>query len=113
MKRAIISLLIAAACIGVSWGAHQATTSPEPALSRYFPPGALLYLQAKDFSSLLSDWDKSGEKQLWLKSNNYEIFSRSRLSLRLKDAGTEFSNAAGVPTDTTLLRQVAGKQSAL
>ncbi len=113
MKRGIIFLLIATACIGATWAAYQATTSPEPALSRYIPSGALLYLQAKDFSSLLSDWEKSGEKQLWLKNSNYEVFSRSRLFLRLKDASTEFSNAAGVPTDTTLLRQVAGKQSAL
>jgi hypothetical protein len=113
MKRAILFLLIAAACIGVSWEAFQANTSPDPALSRFVPSGALLYLHAKDFSSLLSDWDKSGEKQLWLKSSNYEVFSRSRLFLRLKDASAEFSNAAGVPTDTNLLRQVAGKQSAL
>ena len=41
------------------------------------------------------------------------MFSRSRLFLRLKDANTEFSKAAGVPTDANLLRQVAGKQSAL
>ena len=114
MKRVIIFVLIATACLGVSWGAYQATTSrPEPALSRYFPSGALLYLQAKDFSSLLSAWDNSDENRLWLKSNNYEVFSRSRLFLRLKDANTEFSKAAGVPTDANLLRQVAGKQSAL
>ena len=114
MKRAIIFVLIAAACLGVSWGAYQVVTSPpEPALSRYFPSGALLYLQAKDFSSLLSRWDNSDENRLWLKSNNYEVFSRSRLFLRLKDANTEFSKAAGVPTDANLLRQVAGKQSAL
>jgi hypothetical protein len=114
MKRVIIFVLIAAACLGVSWGAYQATTSlPEPALSRYFPSGALLYLQAKDFSSLLSNWDNSDQNRLWLKSNNYEVFSRSRLFLRLKDANTEFSKAAGVPTDANLLRQVAGKQSAL
>ena len=114
MKRVIIFILIAAACLGVSWGAYQATTSPpEPALSRYFPSGSLLYLQAKDFSSLLSRWDNSHENRLWLKSNNYEVFSRSRLFLRLKDANTEFSKAAGVPTDANLLRQVAGKQSAL
>jgi hypothetical protein len=114
MKRAIIFVLIAAAFLGMSWGAYKATTSPpEPALSRYFPSGALLYLQAKDFSSLLSSWDNSDENRLWLKSSNYEVFSRSRLFLRLKDANTEFSKAAGVPTDTNLLRQIAGKQSAV
>ena len=113
MKRWIVFVLIAAACIGVSWGAYQATSSPEPTLSRYVPSGALLYLQAKDFSSLLSDWDISNEKQLWLKSSNYEVFSRSRLFLRLKDASTELSKAAGIPADASLLRQVTGKQSAI
>jgi hypothetical protein len=116
MKRAILLVLITAACIGASWGAYQAASSLQtaaPPLSRFVPSGALLYLQAKDFSSLLSDWDKSGEKQVWLKSNNYEVFSRSRLFLRLKDASNEFSTAAGIPPDTKLLRQVAGRQSAL
>jgi len=116
MKRAILLVLITTACIGASWGAYQAASSlqtPAPTLSRFVPTGALLYLQAKDFSSLLSDWDKSGEKQVWMKSNNYEVFSRSRLFLRLKDASNEFSTAAGIPADTNLFRQIAGQQSAL
>jgi hypothetical protein len=115
MKRRIVTFLIATVCVGVSWGAYQAATSsaPEPALSGFVPSGASLYLQTKDFSSLLADWDKSREKPLWLKSNNYEVFSRSRLFLRLKDASHEFSTAAGIPADTNLLAQVAGRQSAL
>ena len=113
MKRGTIFVFIVVACIGVTWGAHQATTPSRLAISRYVPAGALLYLHAKDFSSLVSDFDKSGEKGLWLRSNNYEVFSRSRLFLRLKDASNEFSRAAGVPTDTNLLHQVAGKESAL
>lgn len=113
MKRGTIFILILITSIGVSWGAYQATTSARPSLSRFVPVGAVLYLQAKDFSSLLEDWNKSGEKQLWLKSSNYEIFSRSRLFLRLKDASSEFSRTAGIPTDANLLGQVAGKESAL
>lgn len=113
MKRLIVFWLIVAACIGVSWGAHQAASPSEPALSHYVPSGALLYLQAKDFSALLAGWDKSAEKQTWLKSSNYEVFSRSGLFLRLADASKEFSSAAGLPADTNLLRQVAGTQSAL
>ena len=113
MKRLIVFCVIVAACIGVSWGAYQAASPSEPAISRYVPSGALLYLQAKDFSTLLAGWDKSTEKQSWLKSSNYEVFSRSRLFLRLADASKEFSSAAGLPADTNLLRQVAGTQSAL
>ena len=84
MKRAIISLLVGAAFLGVSWAAYQSVAVEEPSLSRFAPSGALLYLQAKDFASLLADWNDSREQQLWLKSANYEVFSRSRLFLRLK-----------------------------
>jgi hypothetical protein len=88
----------------------QATPSP---LSGFMPPGAMLYIEAKDFSSLLSEWNASPEKQEWLKSDNYEVFSRSRLLLRLADARQEFASAAGVTPDMNLLSQAAGKESAL
>ena len=113
MKRVIVLALIVAGLLGVSWGAYRVAAPPEPELSRFVPSGALLYLQARDFSALLSDWDKSREKQTWLKSKNYEVFAQSRLLLRLNDAGKEFASAAGVPPDTNLLHQVAGKQAAL
>jgi hypothetical protein len=86
----VLFFLIVAASIGVSWGACQAASPAELALSHYVPSGALLYLQAKDFSALLADWNKSAEKQNWLKSSNYDVFSWSRLFLRLADAGKEF-----------------------
>jgi hypothetical protein len=115
MKPRFAALSIAAAglLLAAAWGARQAAAPPVPAISRYVPAGALLYLQAKDFSLLLSDWDESSEKQLWLKSSNYAVFSNSRIFLRLIDAGKEFSTAAGVPANSNLLRQVAGTQSAL
>jgi hypothetical protein len=113
MKRMILFLLIAAAGLGATWGAYQAIVTPEAALSQYVPSGSLLYLEAKNFSSLLTDWNRSNERHLWLKSGNYQEFSRSRLFLRLADAGNEFSKAAGLPADNVLLNQVAGSQSAL
>ncbi|MBS1841999.1 MAG: hypothetical protein JSS69_13045 [Acidobacteria bacterium] len=113
MKRIIQTALLAVCLVAVGWGAYQAALPPAPSLSRYVPPGALLYLQAKDFSSLLSDWDKSSEKASWVKSKNYGVFSQSRLLLRLQEAGEQFSKAAGLPADDLILHQVAGKQSAL
>jgi hypothetical protein len=117
MKRSFALALIAAICAGLGWGAYRiadrAVDSSKPELSHFVPAGALLYLQAKDFSALLADWDKSPEKQGWVKSTNYEVFSRSRLFLRLKDALTEFSNAAGVPANSELVWQIAGKESAV
>jgi len=113
MKRSIWVALLCAGLLGVTWGAYRAAAPPQPELSRFVPSGALLYLEARDFSSLLGDWDKSQAKENWLKSKNYDVFSQSRLRLRLRDAGGEFSKAAGVPTDADLLRQVAGRQTAL
>jgi hypothetical protein len=113
MKRALPLVLIAAICAGLGWGAYRAADSSKPELSHFVPAGALLYLQTKDFSAMLADWDKSPEKQDWVKSDNYDVFSRSRLFLRLKDALAEFTNAAGVPANSELVRQIAGRESAL
>ena len=113
MKRAAILLLICTACIGASWAAFQALTPEAPSLSRYVPAGSLLYLQAKDFSSLLGDWNASPQKASWVNSKNYEVYSRSRLFLRLQGAGDQFAAAAGLPPDMNFVTQVAGTQSAL
>ncbi len=84
-----------------------------PGITALVPAGATLVLQAKDFRSLVGDWNTSAEKTKWLASANYEAFSRSRLFLRLKGAYDEFSTAAGVPPDMALVSDVAGAESAL
>ena len=112
MKRAAILLLLSVASIGASWAAFQALAPEAPPLSRYVPAGSLLYLQARDFSALLGDWNASPQKASWVKSKNYEVYSRSRLFLRLESAGKQFAAAAGLPPDMNFLTQVAGTQSA-
>lgn len=113
MKRTLLIALLCTGMFGVAFGAYRAIAPAEPELSRFVPSGPVLYLQAKDFSSLLADWDKSQEKESWLKSKNRDVFSQSRLLLRLQGAGEEFAKAAGIPVDADLLHQAAGKQSAL
>lgn len=113
MRKILIVLSIAAVGMGLGRAAYQAAATPEAPLSRYVPSGAILYLQAKDFSALLAEWNRSPQKQDWLASSNYEVFSRSRLLLRLKDAGKQFATAAGLPPDMNLLSQTAGSESAL
>ena len=113
MKRTAIFFLIGILCAGIGWAAYQMAAPPEQPLAKYVPPGALLYLEAKDFSSVVADWNASSQKQQWLKSADYEVFSRSRLFLRLKGASDEFATAAGLPPDMNFLSQVAGHQSAL
>jgi hypothetical protein len=113
VKRCLIILAIATATVALGWAAFQAAAPPQPALSTYVPAGALLYLEAKDFSGLVSDWNSSPQKRDWVESANYEVFSRSRLFLRLKGAGDQFAAAAGLPPDMNFLSQVAGTRSAL
>lgn len=108
MKTTLILLLL----LTLAFAAFQAPAPPRP-LAGLVPTGPLLYLESQDFSALLQQWNQSPEKATWLKSDNYEVFSRSRLFLRLQDAQREFASAAGVPPDMDLLQQVAGGDSAL
>jgi hypothetical protein len=113
MKRIAIFLLVTLACVGIGRAAYRAAAPPESSLSKNVPAGALLYLEARDFSSLLSDWNASPQKKSWVQSDSYEMFSRSRLFLRLKGAGDQFGAAAGLPSDMDFLSQIAGQRSAL
>lgn len=113
MKRIAIVLCIALACAGIGWAAYRAAAPAAQPLSKYVPAGPLLYLEAKDFSSLLSDWNSSPQKRQWIQSDSYEVFSRSRLFLRLEGASDQFAAAAGLPPDMNFLSQVSGGRSVL
>lgn len=112
MKRIALIVSIALAFAGIVWGAYQAA-APSTPLSKYIPAGPLLYLEAKDFSSLLEDWNSSPQKRQWIQSDSYQVFSRSHLFLRLSGASDQFAAAAGLPPDMNFLSQVAGGRSAL
>ena len=112
MKRGIwiaSSLLLVA--LGIWAAATLDASAPDP--SRLFPEGALLYVQAKDFQGLLNDWNTSKEQRAWMAGDDYAAFSRSRLYDRLSQAQDEFSTAANIPANQSLLNSVAGHQSAL
>jgi hypothetical protein len=94
-------------------GALERVLKPQPELPALLPEGALLSIEARDFSSLLRDWNASEEKRAWLVSDNHASFSNSRLFTRLSQAQDEFSTAAGLPADSSLLGKVAGKESCL
>jgi hypothetical protein len=114
MKRIAVLFLIALTCVGIGLTAYRAAAAPAPQpLSKYVPAGPLLYLEAKDFSSLLSDWNASPQKRQWIQSDSYEVFSRSRLFLRLNGASDQFAAAAGLPPDMNFLSQVSGEHSVL
>lgn len=113
MKRASF-FLGALLFLGVlAWSSRPAPVAEAINFAPSMPHGAILYLQARDFSALLRDWNESGVKKDWLKSANYKVFAESRLFLRLKEAQGQFAEAAGLPPDMNFLAQAAGKQSAL
>jgi hypothetical protein len=109
MKKFLLLACVAAVAV---WLAAQNAATPKP-LADVMPAGAMLYLEARNFSSLVNDWNSSSEKKAWLASDNYQVFSRSRLYLRLKQVFEEYSNATGVPPDMNLLTSVAGRESAI
>ncbi len=92
---------------------RQAPQVANASLAKLMPAGPLLYIESPDFAALLRDWHDSAEKKSWLASDNYRVFSRSRLFLRLQEAQEEFAVAAGAPPDMALLESVAGGESGL
>jgi hypothetical protein len=104
----VIALILAGAAILLP----QATQLPRP-LADWIPASPLLYIEAKDLASLVKQWNSSNEKTTWLASDNYQVFSRSRLFLRFSEAQQEFATAAGFAPDMSLVDAAAGTNSAL
>ena len=113
MKPIAIFFLSALLCAGIGFAAYQAAAPSAPPLSKYVPAGPLLYLEAKDFSGLLADWNSAPQRKQWIESSNYQVFSRSRLFLRLHGAGDQFASVAGLPPDMNFLSQISGTRSVL
>lgn len=109
------SALIPAAITGAAlyWTIFGFAQTGPPALATLFPSGPVLYLEAKDFGGLLTQWNGAGENKTWIESASYQAFQRSQLFLRLSSAQAEFATAAGVPADYALASSVAGGSSAL
>jgi len=82
------------------------------ALSSLVPAGAMFYLEAKDFSHLLNQWNSSEERRRWLKSDNASVLSESRLLQRLIQSQVQYATVAGVPVEMSLVNELAGSQSA-
>src|SRR5258708_35777790 len=108
---ALAFLLCATAVVG--WSLYQRAASAAAPPKQVMPEGAVLCIEAKDFAGLLHDWSSSPEKAQWVKSDNYAVFSNSRLFLRLSKASDEFKAAAGISPDMNFLGQAAGQESAL
>ena len=117
MKRSRLILaatLMLCALTAWAWQEHARARNAPPTLAAMLPQGALLTIESPDFATLLADWNTSPQARAWLASDNYNVFSNSRLFSRLSDAQDEFFATAfqgTAPASSALLTQVAGKQS--
>ena len=110
--KAIFILCFLSVCLALA-PPGQAPAQSSSGLAAFMPTGSLLFVESPDFATLIHDWNDSQEKRKWLESDNYQVFSRSRLFLRLQEAQRQFAVAAGAPPDMALLDSLAGGQSAL
>src|SRR4029077_17695774 len=113
--RRSIMVVVLGLCVSgiISWSLFQSQAAPKHRLDEITPEGPLLYIEAKDFSSLLKDWSASAEHRQWIKSDDYRGVSNSRLFLRLGQASDQFAAAAGLPPDMQFLADAAGQESAV
>lgn len=111
----IFAIGLLALCITgiIGWSLFRPQAGPKHPLDQIMPEGSLLYIEAKDFSALLKDWNSSPERAEWLKSDDYRVFSNSRLFLRLGRASDQFAVTAGLPPDMKFLVDAAGRESAV
>jgi hypothetical protein len=92
---------------------QTAPQTPKPRLAALMPSGAMLCLEAPDFSNLVRDWDASPVRTAWLKSDNYSVFSRSNLFTKLEDVYGQYGKAAGFLPGLKGIMEIAGTESAL
>jgi hypothetical protein len=111
-KLPLFILCLLSACLAMA-PLGQVPNPSSSSLAAYMPTGSLLFIESPAFAALVRDWNNSKEKQKWIESDNYQVFSRSRLFLRLQEAQRQFAVAAGAPPDMALLDSLAGGQSAL
>ena len=108
-KLTIVAVLLAAA--GVAW--WRISAQPARPLAELMPEGALLYLEASDFSRLLNEWNTSKVKRDWLAGANYQVFAQSNLFTKLSGVYDEYGKAAGFTPGLENVIEIAGDESAL
>jgi len=112
-KIAVLGLLTLCVTGMIGWTLFRPQAGPTHPLDQMMPEGALLYIEARDFSALLKDWNAAPERAAWIKGDDYRVFSNSRLFLRLGQASDQFAAAAGLPPDMKFLVDAAGAESAV
>jgi len=111
MKKLLTVAIGSLALAAIAW--VQTTATQPRAMSELMPGGPLIYLEAKDFHSLLGDWNQSAVKRDWLASANHQVFANSNLFQKLDGIYQEYSGVAGFTPGLPGTLEIAGRESAL
>ncbi|MBL8149088.1 MAG: hypothetical protein JNN15_04090, partial [Blastocatellia bacterium] len=87
------------------------STSWTPA--RYLPADCLVYVQFKDLSTQIKNWQTSALSRRYYDSKSYELWARRHFSLKLAQRLEEFQSSLGGSLTLEALRQTAGRESAI
>jgi hypothetical protein len=113
MKKNLLRAGIGVGAVSIAAVLAQLAQPAPPKLAEFVPAGPVLYLEAKDFASLLSRWRASQVRERWLASANHAAFAQSHLSMRLDEVYKDYAGTAGFAPDMSLLESVAGTESSL
>jgi hypothetical protein len=112
--KAIVLVVVGLAALSHrSDGQQRVPLEQQFKLARTMPKGALLYVQARDLSSLAGRWMASPARAQFYKSHSFTAFSRSRIYLKLQSRIKDFERAIGVGLNEERLAELSGGASAV
>jgi hypothetical protein len=76
------------------------------------PRGALVYIQARDLSSLMKTWIASPVRTKFYDSASFKAFSEAHVYLKLQNRRQDIEKAIGIGVDEERLAELAGGASA-
>jgi hypothetical protein len=116
MRLSRIIVLIAVAVVALSHrtdGQQARPVAEQMKLAGVMPRGALVYVQARDLSSLMKTWIASSARDKFYNSSSFTAFSQSRVYLKFQDRKKDIENATGFGLDEARLAELAGGASAV
>lgn len=115
MRASKLILLITVTVIVLSHrsdGQQARPVNEQLRLAGAMPPGAMLYVQARDLAALMKTWLASPIRTKFYDSASFKAFSESRVYLKLKSRREDIEKAIGVGVDENRLAELAGGASA-
>lgn len=115
MRAAKLIILIAVAMFALSHrsdGQQARPLNDQLRLSGAMPRGALVYVQARDLSSLMKTWLASPVRTKFYDSASFKAFSEAHVYLKLQSRRQDIEKAIGVGVDESRLAELAGGPSA-